>query len=97
MKILVAIPVYAGTLPIETVRCLLNEQAAAIMTGDDIRFQFLSSCSHPAMGRNQLASEFMGSDADRLVFLDSDVTFEPGAILRIAKHPFDFCGGAYRF
>ena len=97
MRIHVATPTYDGKLPIEVVRCLLNEQATAVMVGDDIRFQFLPGCSHPAMGRNQLAQTFMESDADRLVFLDSDVTFEPGAILKIARYQADFVGGAYRY
>lgn len=97
MKILVATPVYDGKLPVEVVRSLLNEQAAAILSGDELTFRFLSSCSHPAMGRNQLAQDFMDSECERLVFLDSDVTFEPGSILKIAKHPVDFVGGAYRF
>ena len=66
-------------------------------SGDELIFRFLSSCSHPAMGRNQLAQDFMDSDAERLVFLDSDVTFELGAILKISKYPVDFVGGAYRF
>lgn len=97
MKILVAIPVYDGKLPVETVRCLLQEQTAALVNGDDFSVRFLPACSHPAMGRNQLANDFMESDADRLVFLDSDVTFEPGSIVKIAHHPVDFVGGAYRF
>lgn len=96
MKIQVAIPVYDGKLPVETVRALLNEQAVALGSGDDFQVKFLGSCSHPAMGRNQLAQEFMDSDADRLVFLDSDVTFAPGALVKIAHHPVDFVGGAYR-
>lgn len=97
MKIIVAIPVYDGKLPIETVRCLINEQSAAQLAGDDLQIKFLASCSHPAMGRNQLAQEFMDSDAERLVFLDSDVTCEPGAILKLAHTPVDFVGGAYRY
>lgn len=97
MKILVATPVYDGKLPIEVVRCILNEQSAAAMSGDELLFKFLPSCSHPAMGRNQLAQEFMDSDCERLVFLDADVTFEPGALLSIAKREEDLVGGAYRF
>jgi len=97
MKVFVATPVYDGKLPIETVRCLLAEQAVAIGGGVDLQFRLLPSCSHPAMGRNQFAQEFMDSDADRLVFLDADVTFEPGAILKIALAKQDFVGGAYRF
>jgi hypothetical protein len=97
MKILVAIPVYDGKLPVETVRCLHNEQTAALLGGDHLQITFLPACSHPAMGRNQLAQEFMDSDCDRLVFLDSDVTFEPGLLLKIAHSPVDFVGGAYRY
>jgi hypothetical protein len=97
MKILVAVPVYDGKLPIEVVRCLMNEQAVALGSGDEIALHMLPSCSHPAMGRNQLAQQFMESDADRMVFLDADVTFEMGSLLKIAKHPVDFVGGAYRF
>lgn len=97
MKILVAIPVYDGKLPVETARCLIHEQSAAILIGDDISFSFLPSCSHPAMGRNQLAQQFMDSDSGRLVFLDADVTFEPGALIRLAHHDAEFVGGAYRY
>lgn len=97
MKILVAIPVYDGKLPIETVRCLMVEQVVALSAGDDFHVRFLPSCSHAAMGRNQLAQDFMDSDCDRLVFLDADVTFEAGSVVRIAHHKADFVGGAYRF
>src|SRR6185437_11215844 len=97
MKIVVAIPVYDGKLPVETVRSLFEEQSLALGCGDDFSIQFLPSCSHPAMGRNQLAQTFLDSDADRIVFLDSDVTFERGSIIRIAHHQVDFVGGAYRY
>lgn len=97
MRIVVGIPVYDGKLQIQSVRCLLTEQALAREAGDDLRFLFLPSCSHPAMGRNQLVQDFLDSDADRLVFLDADVTFPMGSLLKIAHHPVDFVGGAYRF
>jgi hypothetical protein len=97
VKILVATPVYDGKLPVETVRSLLNEQAVANGSGDEIQVRFLPACSHPAMGRNQLAQDFLDSDADRLVFLDADVSFEPGSVIKIAHHPVDFVGGAYRY
>lgn len=97
MKVIVATPVYDGKLPIETVRCLMAEQAVAIGGGVDLAFRFLPACSHPGMGRNQLVQDFMDSDADKLVFLDSDVTFKPGAIIGLAMRPEDMVGGAYRF
>lgn len=97
MKIFVAIPVYDAKLPVEVVRCLLNEQALASGFGDDFQVMFLPSCSHAAMGRNQLTQNFLDSDADRLFFLDADVTFEPGAIVKLANAPVDFVGGAFRY
>jgi hypothetical protein len=97
MKILVAIPVYDGKLFVQTARCLLDEQAVASGCGDELQVRFLPSCSHPAMGRNQLAQDFLDSDSERLIFLDADVTFEPGALVKLAHSPVDFVGGAYRF
>jgi hypothetical protein len=97
VKILVAIPVYDGKLPVQGVKCLLEEQTIAAGLGDELLVRFLPSCSHAAMGRNQLAQDFMDSDADRLVFLDADVTFAPGSIVKIAHYPVDFVGGAYRY
>lgn len=97
MKILVATPVYDGKLPVETVRSLLMEQTIATACGAELHTLFLPNCSHAAMGRNQIAADFMAGDCDRLVFLDSDVTFEPGDLVKLAHKPADFVGGAYRF
>ena len=69
MTILVAMPTYDGKIPIETVRALLDERAAAVLIGDDLVVEFLAGCSHPSQGRNQLAQAFMESNSDRLVFL----------------------------
>lgn len=97
MKILVAMPVYDGKIPVETVRCILQEQTIASVSGDEISFRFLPACSHPAMGRNQLVQDFLETDSEKLFFLDADVTFEQGSLIKLARHPVDFVGGAYRF
>lgn len=97
MKILVAVPAYDGKLDVETVRALLNEQVAASIDGDVVEVAFLPGCSLITHARNQLAGDFMKSDAERLVFVDSDVGWELGALLKVAKSPVDFVGGAYRY
>jgi hypothetical protein len=97
MKIIVAIPVYDGKLQVQVVQALLMEQVQALANGDDLQIRFLPNCSHPAMGRNQLAQDFMNSDADKLVFLDADITFNPGDLVKLAHLDLDFVGGAYRF
>ncbi len=97
MKIFVAIPVYDGKLQVQTVKCLLDEAIVANGFGDEIRVTFLPSCSVPAQGRNQLVQMFLDSDCDKMFFLDADITFEPGMIVKLGRMPVDFVGGCYRF
>lgn len=96
MKIFVATPVYDGKLPVQTVLCLLEEQLLAAGVGDELFFNFLPSCSVPAHGRNRLVNEFLKSNCEKLIFLDADVTFKPGDLIRLAHLPVEVVGGAYR-
>lgn len=97
MKICVAVPVYDGRLHVETVRTLLAEQAVAYGSGDAFQVRFLSGNAGIVQARNQLAHEFMESDFERLVFLDADITFEPGTLIKLAHRREDLVGGCYRF
>lgn len=96
MRISVGLPLYDGKMDYRVASCLLTEIAIAAQTGDTLSVSVLAGCSDLARGRNQIVHEFLESDADRLVFLDSDVTFEPGKLLKIAHYPEDIVGGAYR-
>lgn len=97
MNILVAMPIYDGKVPAEVVKALLMERTAAQLLGDDLIIEFLSGCSHPGLGRNQLAQAFMDSPHERLIFLDSDVTWEVGQLVKLAHYPTDFVGACYRY
>lgn len=94
---MVAIPAYDGRIGAATVRSLLHEQAAAILTEDELRVSILPGCSLITQARNQLAQDFLLSDAERLVFVDSDVAWAPGALVRLAHHAAPVVGGAYRY
>jgi hypothetical protein len=96
MNILVGIPTYDGKLMTQLVSGLLAETSVAAAMGDQITVRFLPSCSNIAIGRNQIVKEFLASEFDRLVFVDADVTFEPGSLVRLAHYPVEFVGGAYR-
>lgn len=96
MKIFVAIPTYDRKLDINVVIALLSEQAVAIANGDILKINFLSGNAGIAQARNQLATEFMESDFDRMFFLDADITWEIGNIVKLAHSPVDFVGGGYR-
>jgi hypothetical protein len=97
MKLLVAVPAYSGAVTVDTVRSLLQEQTVAAAAEIELRAVFLPGCSLITMARNQLAQDFIDSDCDKLVFVDSDVSWEAGSILKLAMHDVDFVGGAYRF
>lgn len=96
MKVMVGIPTYDNKLQVDVLGCLLTEQAVALRAGVELNFNFLSSCTNLAMGRNQIVKEFLASDNDKLVFLDADVSFEPGAMIRLALHDEEIVGGCYR-
>lgn len=97
MKVFVAIPVYDGKLPVQVVKSLLEEQLLATLSGDELQFCFLPSCSVPAMGRNQLVQDFLRSDCEKLFFLDADLTWELGSLLKVARASADLVGGCYRY
>jgi len=97
MKVHVSIPAYDRKITCETARSLLNEQGAAHLAGIDLQVTFIPGSSLITQARNQAVKEFIDSDADRLVFVDSDVAWDVGSVLKIASHKVDFCGGAYRY
>lgn len=97
MKVLVAIPAYDSKIACETARSLLQEQAVASAAGVELQTLFAPGNSLITHARNQSVRDFMQSDADRLVFVDSDVAWEPGGLLRVAIKTEDFVGGAYRY
>lgn len=96
MQIRVAVPAYDHKVSAETARALLNEQGLASLAGHLLEVEFLPGCSLITQARNQLAQGFLDSEADRLVFVDADISWELGALLKLALHPCPFVGGAYR-
>lgn len=96
-RVSVCIPTYDGSVPVPLAGALLAETRIADRVGIDLDFKFLSGCTNLALGRNQLVREFLESDAERLMFVDADVTFEMGALARLVSYPELFVGGCYRF
>jgi len=97
MKVHVAVPAYDRKVCVETARALLNEQGAASLLGIKLEVSFVPGSSLITQARNQAVKGFIDSGADRMVFLDADVAWNAGELIRIASHDVDFCGGAYRY
>ena len=96
MKLFVGIPAYDRKLSVETCRSLLIEQGAAALMGVEMSVCFAPGSSALHYARDKIAHDFLASDADKLVFVDADVAWGPGSLIRLASHDVDFVGGAYR-
>lgn len=97
MKIAIAIPTLDGKISAETVKSLLDEQTFAISAGVDLCHFFIVGCSLIPQARNQAVRDFCTSDAERLVFVDSDIGWQPGDLTCLALRPEPVVGGAYRY
>lgn len=98
--ILIAIPAHDCRVHIETMRAVSDERIAAHELGVDMRLVFAPGCSVLPHARNALVAEFLALDPapdDRLVFVDGDVSFSLGAILKLAATKPDFVGGCYPY
>lgn len=97
MKIFVAIPGRSHSLDFNVTACLMEEHEIASQVGVKLHFDLFPSSGGIADGRNFLVEDFFKSGCDKMVFLDSDITFEKGSLLKLALKPVDFVGGAYRY
>lgn len=96
MRIFVAVPAYDGKVCVETTDALLAESLLAFHQGHVLDIRFLPGCSAIHSARNALVGDFLESGADRMVFVDADVRWQPGDLLKLAQMPHDLIGGAYR-
>jgi hypothetical protein len=97
LHITIAIPAYTGSVYMATMRSLVNDLVMLVSRGDtftlidDIGSAYIADC------RGAIASNFLKTDSDCLVFVDSDVAWEKGALLRLVDHPVDLVGGVYPY
>jgi hypothetical protein len=94
--VFIAIPAYTGQLHMATVRSLMTDIIALIQRGD--KFTLYDDCGSALIGdtRGVLVAQFLASDADVMVFLDNDICWEAGALLKLIDHPVDCVAGGYR-
>ena len=57
---------------------------------------FRAGDSDIARARNSILGKFLKSDCTDLILIDSDISWPPGAIMRMMSHKADFVCGAYR-
>ncbi len=85
--IMICTPVHSD-VSIHYMKACLDLQKECILNKIKITFQLMKS-SLVTQGRNLCASAFMNSDAEYMLFIDSDVEFTSRSVMRLMKSPHD--------
>jgi hypothetical protein len=93
--VMIAIPAYTGVVHMGTMRSLINDTIELVKRGD--RFTLVDDIGNAliADSRGVIATRFWESDCDELIFIDSDVTWQAGALLKLVDAPVDLVAGIY--
>lgn len=91
----IAIPAYTGQIHLGTMRSIIADMLALADRGDKVTIFDESGNAMIADCRGLIVAKFLESDATDLVFVDSDVTWEAGALLKLVDYPVEFVAGIY--
>src|SRR5581483_787646 len=90
-RLFIAIPTYGG-LPAGAVGSLLKLVKCNALP---MKLRTRDNDSAVCRARNYLTADFLESDCEKLLFIDSDIMFDPEQVRRIASHDEDVVGGFY--
>ncbi len=97
MIIYVGIPSVDGKLHAQTVDSLLAEQFLGMQQGVHILIDWEIGCGLVHVARNRIANRFLAANRSKaLVFVDADMSWKGGSLIRLAKRRQDVIGGTYR-
>jgi hypothetical protein len=83
-KIFVATPMYGGICGGQYCKSTADLAALATQYGMDVRFFYLFNESLITRARNYLVDEFLRSDCTHLMFIDSDIGFDPNDVIALS-------------
>ena len=91
----IAIPAYTGTIHLGTMRSIISDLLLLAERGD--RVTIFDESGNAMIGdcRGLIVSKFLEGDGTHLVFVDADVSWEAGSLVRLVDHPVDFVAGLY--
>jgi hypothetical protein len=94
-KLFVATPMYGGMAHGMYVKSCLDLQAVMTRYGVETKFSFLFNESLITRARNYLVDEFLRSDCTHLLFIDSDIHYNPQDVIALMALDKDVIGGPY--
>jgi hypothetical protein len=95
-SLFVATPMYGGQNHGLYMKACLDLQGMCMQYGVNIKFSFLFNESLITRARNYLVDEFIHrSDCTHLLFIDSDINFDPRDVIALLALDRDVIGGPY--
>jgi len=99
-KLFVATPMYGGQCGGMYTRSICDLTALCVKYGIEVRSYFLFNESLITRARNYCVDEFLRSDAEHMLFIDSDIGFNPQDViammaLQTPESPYDVMAGPY--
>jgi len=94
-KIFVATPMYGGMAHGLYIKSALDLQTTMAKYGVDMKFSFLFNESLITRARNYLVDEFLRTDFTHLLFIDSDINYNPNDVVALLALDKDVIGGPY--
>jgi hypothetical protein len=94
-KLFVATPMYGGMNHGLYMKSCLDLQTVMMRYGIEVKFSFLFNESLITRARNYLVDEFLRTDFTHMMFIDSDIHFDPNDIVALMALDKDVIGGPY--
>lgn len=95
-SLFVATPMYGGMNHGLYMKACLDLQGLCIQYGVNVKFSFLFNESLITRARNYLVDEFLNrSDSTHMLFIDSDINFNPQDVIAMLALDKDVIGGPY--
>lgn len=94
-KIFVATPMYGGMAHGLYIKSSLDLQTTMSKYGVDTKFSFLFNESLITRARNYLVDEFLRTDYTHMLFIDSDIHYNPQDVIAMLALDKDVIGGPY--
>lgn len=94
-KVFIATPMYGGMAAGLYIKSILDLQGLLNHHGIENRFSFLFNESLITRARNYLVDEFLRSGYTHLLFIDSDIEFNPMDVVAMLHFDKDIIGGPY--
>ncbi len=93
--IVIAIPAYAATVSLATMRSIVHDIMQLMRRGDSVSVEDECGNTDITDARAAMVGKFFAGPGTDLVMVDHDVCWEANALPRLIDHPVEFVSGLY--